>query len=246
MKKKKTVAHHRNHSWIITMIVAAVIIVFLWNMKDSGPLSMRPLDNETYGKIKAMIKTSGTSLTTVKIFSSNHRRSQCGTLIVGSDGFQVVITAAHLFNHEKSADTYSYMVDGKENFIQKVSSHPKPGAIGYNDIAFCFRGASQPIKGFATIERDMVLTNIHVRECKDTRVTKLEGNVPQKIIGILFIDETNPLYIIPMKCVDGDSGGGFLGEGRFFVLKGNIPVGSQEVANFLHVDSKDFTLLSEL
>jgi hypothetical protein len=104
----------------------------------------------------------------------------------------------------------------------------------------------QPIKGFATIERDMVLTNIHVREYKDTRVTKLEGNVPQKIIGILFIDETNPLYIIPMKCVDGKSGSGFLGEGRFFVLKGNIPVGSQEVADFLHVESKDFTLLSEL
>jgi hypothetical protein len=49
-----------------------------------------------------------------------------------------------------------------------------------------------------------------------------------------------------MKCVDGDSGGGFIGEGRFFVIKGNIPVGSQEIADFLQVRSNDFTLLSEL
>jgi hypothetical protein len=246
MKKKKSEAPRRNHSWIIMMIVTAVIIVFLWNMKDSGPLSVRPLDNETYGKIKAMIKTSGTSLTTVKIFSSNKRRSQSGTLIVGSDGFQVVVTAAHIFYHDESADSYSYIVDDKEFFIEKVCSHPKPGAIGYNDIAFCFRGVPQLIKGFAKIEKDMVLTNIHVRDYTDTRVTRLEGNVSQKIIGILFTNETNPLYIIPMKCVDGDSGGGFIGEGRFFVIKGNIPVGSQEIADFLQVRSNDFTLLSEL
>lgn len=246
MKKKKSEAPSRNHSWIIKMIVAAIIIVFLWNVKDSGPLTVKPLDNETYGKMRSMIKTAGTSLTTVRIFSSNKRRSQSGTLVVGSEGFQVVVTAAHLFNHEKSADSYSYVVDNKEYFIQRVSSHPRPGAIGYNDIAFCFKGMPRLIKGFATIERDMVLTNIHVRNYTDTRVTKLEGNVTQKIIGILFTNETNPLYIIPMKCVDGDSGGGFIGEGRFFVIKGNIPVGSQDIADFLQVKSNDFTLLSEL
>jgi hypothetical protein len=233
---------------ILSLVLAFVaIIATLISNKRGENYTITDLDKESYEKVKSLITTRGTRLITVKLISEKGRMAS-GTLIKNGD-FEVVITVIHFFfNGGPSGDKYQYILDGKNYNITKVNSHPLPGPLNSErDIAFCFGGEPNVIGNNNNADkRDTSFNNIGVSRYPNIKALKMDGSIPVEIIGILFTDPKNPLYLFQYDGKEGESGSGVIGDKRFFVLKGYIKDGLDQVNKALGITNSSITILTEL
>lgn len=232
---------------ILSLLLAiAVIVVTLISNKRSENYTISDLDKVSYEKVKNLVTTSGTRLSTVKLISEKGRMAS-GTLIRNGD-FEVVVTVIHFFFHGQSGEKYQYILDGKNYNIAKVYSHPLPGPLeNERDIAFCFGGEPNIIGSNNMVtKRDTGYDNVSVSSCPTIKAVKMDGNIPVEIIGILFTNPNNPLHLFKYEGKDGESGSGVIGDKRFFVLKGFIKEGLDQINKALGTTNSHITILTEL
>lgn len=228
--------------WLIpaSLTVGAI----LWWMIAHAYYYGKPLDETTYGKAKSALTTTGTHIRTL-ILRSGDGRTVSGTLIQNSD-VKIVITAGHYFANTHQSTTYWYVLNGRTNYISRVFSHPRPGPLGPRDIAFCASGRRTTIRGYFATKRDTSYSDLVVSPCTPFQVTMLQGNIPLTVLGMLFRNPENPLYMAKYTTRDGESGSGLMSKGKFFVVSGNIQVSTTDFFPILGVSNKEITLITEL
>ncbi len=228
--------------WFVSVLV--LIMLSSSGCKEQ-PVEVNPLPETEYSKIKTLVSTKGTHYSTVILLSSNNQFS--GTL-VRKDNTAVVITCGHTFKKGTHDRVYWYMLDGVSNSISTVYSHPKSDALGQKDIAFCIPGKPRKIRGFWENTTDTRHSNVSINRQGDMKGVLFFGLKRMTVVGNISSDAGAPLYLIPHKSIDGESGSGFISmpELRFFVIKGNIPESNIDFEQALGVDRNSISVVTEL
>lgn len=229
---------------LIALLTFLLVATLTTSCSRSSNAAVKPLPLDTYENLKALIHTKGTTLSTVTIVSSQNH-SLKGTL-VRNGTTEIIVTAAHTFATRTPDSEYQYVLDGRNYTIQTVYSHPKPGAFGGKDIAFCIPGPSQRIRHFWKADIDTTYLNVMPCLVKEFTVTLLEGFVKMPIKGAISDNDSDQLYVVGNPSKDGDSGSGLVGDGRLFVIRGNIPSSSIDLSKQFGVETRFLTLLTEL
>lgn len=231
---------------VLGLLIPASLTVgaIIWWMIASVHYPGKPLQETAYVKIKAAPHTKGTHFRTL-VLRSGDGRTASGTLIQNSE-IDMVITAGHYFANTHPSTTYWYMLDDRTNYISRVFSHPRPGPLGPRDIAFCVSGKQRAISGYFATKRDTAYSGVTVLGSSPQQAVLLQGNVPLNIIGTLFRNPENPFCIIKYTTRDGESGSGLISKGKFYVITGNVPMSTEDLAPAFGAPLQELTLITEL
>lgn len=222
---------------VVVVSIITLLLLFFWYQRE-------PTSQSIYEQATKMLKTEGTQVSTVNLWSKDNRKAS-GTLIKNGTT-EIVITVAHFFSIRNPDTEFWYTVDDQKRSITSVFPHPKSSSSGEKDIAFCLPGKSKSIKNFWQLERDEVYLNPKVQACVPFDVRLLKNNQVFAVLGTVVYDNKDPLYIIPRITVDGESGSGLIALGRFFVIKGNITSSSLDLHRIFGVNQSNLTLVTEM
>ncbi len=234
------------------LIPTSLFLLGFW-MARTPHGQVRKITNDEYTAFKEVLKKPGTEFLTGLILSDDGTRTQRGTLITSSKN-QFIIASAHFFGvqHPKSVYTFICQTEKgkKEFYLETILRQQKKGLLGENesDLVVCIPGERKVVTNFSTIPNKTTMSGIGFLPRQDIdpkQLFHLDSGKEVRVVGKMFYTPETPLLIVQIQGTPGMSGGGLLGNGRFFVITGGISDASEDVKKSLGMQHGQVSFISE-
>lgn len=234
------------------LILTSLFLLGFWIARTPRS-QVRKITNDEYATFKKVIARPGTEFFTGIIRSEDGLRTQSGTLIVSPET-QFILASAHFFGVQHPKSVYTFVSNTekgkKELYLETILRQEKRGPLGEreSDLVVCIPGKKRVTTNFSTISNKTIMSQVAFQPRQNTdpkHLIHLNSGKEVQVVGKIFYTPEAPLFIVQMKGTPGMSGGGLIGNGRFFVLTGVASGASEDIKKSLGTKQEELSFISE-